>query len=344
VSPFTSWATAATNIQAAVDVAAAGETVWVGSGTYATGSRSCGGWNNRVVVTNAITVRSVNGPAATRIVGTDSTDMTGVYLAPNAWLIGVTVTNFQSWSVNVGGVYGGSLSNCVIAGNLGFTAGGASTSTLYQCTLSGNEGAAGGGGAIYSTLYNCVLEKNASDYAAATLCTLYNCTLVDNTGDAGSVAYSTAYNTILAGNSNGDSGSSDSAVYYCTYWLPTRFMWGEWEPEEGTNPLFVDYTNGNYRLQANSPCINAGTNLAWTAAAADFDGERRVYPTAGRVDIGAFEYKGDGEAVHKSDSVVTAASAFALGTNGQFMIRGGTQLVFVAGTVTNVLDSNIRSP
>ena len=63
-----------------------------------------------------------------------------------------------------------------------------------------------------------------------------------------------------------------------------------------------------------------------------------------RVDIGAFEYKGDGEAVHKSDSVVTVALAFALGTNGRFMIRGGTQLVFVAGTVTNVLDSNIWSP
>jgi hypothetical protein len=62
------------------------------------------------------------------------------------------------------------------------------------------------------------------------------------------------------------------------------------------------------------------------------------------VDIGAFEYRGDAEAVHKSDSVVTAALAFALGTNGQFMIRGGTQLVFVAGMVTNVLDSDVGTP
>ena len=344
VSPFSSWATAATNIQAAVDVAQAGETVWVGSGVYASGSRSCGGWNNRVAVTNSITVRSVSGPAVTKIVGTDGADMTGVYLAPGAWLIGMTVTNFRSWSVDCGGVYGGSLSNCVIAGNLGYTAGGAYTSTLYQCTLAGNEGAAGGGGAIYSTLFNCVLEKNASDYAAATLCTLYNCTLVDNTGDAGSVAYSIVYNSILAGNPNGVQGSSDSAVYFSTYWLPARFMWGEWEAEEGTDPLFVDYTNGNYRVQANSPCIDGGTNLAWTVAASDFDNERRVYPAGGRVDMGAFEYRGDAGAVHKGDSVVMAGLALALGTNGQFMIRGGTQLVFVAGSVTNVLDANIGQP
>ena len=97
-------------------------------------------------------------------------------------------------------------------------------------------------------------------------------------------------------------------------------------------------------LQPNSPCINTGTNLAWTVGAVDFDGERRIYPVGGRVDMGAFEFTGDALALHKGDAVLTAGQALGLGTVGQFMIRGGTQLVFVAGTVTNVLDANVTTP
>ncbi len=342
VSPFTSWATAATNIQAAVDVAQDGETVWVGNGVYATGTRSCGGWTNRVAVTNAVTVRSADGPAVTQIRG--AAGMTGVYLGPGASLVGFTVTNCGSLSVSVGGVYGGTVSNCVLTQNCGYDSGGAGSSRLYQCTVSFNTGAAGAGGAIGSELYNCLLVQNASDYAGAALCTLYNCTLADNGGDAGSLNYCTAYNCILAGNGNGDQGCSDSTVYFSTYWMPARLRYGDWEPEKGVNPLFVDYTNGNYRLKAGSPCIDTGTNGVWTVGAVDLDGQRRVYPAGERVDIGAFEATSDGEAVHKGDSVVTAGEALGLGTVGQFMIRGGTQLVFVAGTVTNVLDADISHP
>ena len=38
------------------------------------------------------------------------------------------------------------------------------------------------------------------------------------------------------------------------------------------------------------------------------------------------------------------ANEFALGAVGRFLIRGGTQLVFVAGTVTNVLDGDVTRP
>jgi hypothetical protein len=339
VSPFTSWATAATNIQSAVDVARAGETVWVGNGVYATGSRvgdpMLPGVLWRLVITNAVTVRSVNGPGSALIRG--AADVGGVYMEGAAWLMGLTVTNGST--SYAGGVWGGSLSNCVLAGNAGELAGGVFEATLHHCTLVGNASAAGSGAARGCTLHNCVLARNVADNAAVMFSALFNCTLVDNTGDAGSLHGSPAYNCILAGNAN-DSGGGVSSI--C--WMPARFREGEWVPEEGVNPLFVDYANGNYRLQANSPCINGGTNGAWTVGAADYDGERRIYPIGGRVDIGAFEYRGDAEAVHKSDSVVTAALAFALGTNGQFMIRGGTQLVFVAGMVTNVLDSDVGTP
>ena len=51
-------------------------------------------------------------------------------------------------------------------------------------------------------------------------------------------------------------------------------------------PLFVDYTNGNLRLQSNSPCINSGNN-AYVVGSTDLDGNPRI--VGGTVDIGAYE-------------------------------------------------------
>src|SRR5579883_1484937 len=64
VPPFTDWSSAATNIQAAVDASAAGDRVWVTNGVYATGGAAGPGGTltNRVVVTKALLLQSVNGP------------------------------------------------------------------------------------------------------------------------------------------------------------------------------------------------------------------------------------------------------------------------------------------
>ena len=71
VWPYGSWANAATTIQAAVSAVATGGTVWVSNGLYSAGATVTPGYAlmNRVCITNAITVQSVNGPAATFIVG-----------------------------------------------------------------------------------------------------------------------------------------------------------------------------------------------------------------------------------------------------------------------------------
>src|SRR5216110_3014830 len=87
--PYTTWATAATNIQAAVDAAVAGDMVAVTNGTYPGG----------VSINKALTVRSVSGPQFTTISGGGPC----VSLASNARLSGFTVTG-GSGSYG-GGVY-----------------------------------------------------------------------------------------------------------------------------------------------------------------------------------------------------------------------------------------------
>lgn len=52
-----------------------------------------------------------------------------------------------------------------------------------------------------------------------------------------------------------------------------------------TNPLFVDVSNNNFLLQANSPAINAGTDVGLTK---DFVGT--AVPQGSAPDIGAYEY------------------------------------------------------
>jgi hypothetical protein len=54
-------------------------------------------------------------------------------------------------------------------------------------------------------------------------------------------------------------------------------------------PLFVDRAGANFRLQSNSPCIDAGNN-SYVVATADLDGRPRI--VGSRVDIGAYEYQG----------------------------------------------------
>jgi hypothetical protein len=52
----------------------------------------------------------------------------------------------------------------------------------------------------------------------------------------------------------------------------------------------IGYVAGNYRLAQSSPCRNTGLNDAsWMTGGVDLDGNPRIYPPGGTVDMGCYE-------------------------------------------------------
>ena len=239
---YTNWLGAATNIQFAIDACSSGDLVLVSNGVYDVSGTVPAGTTltNRVAITNAITLQSVNGPTVTIIKGArDPTTTNGpaavrcVYMTNGATLIGFTLTNGATLATGSdndqygGGVWSPStdtvISNCVLASNsAALYGGGAYGGTLYNCTNINNSAFGSGGGAYGSILSNCMLSGNSATtngggvYAG----TLYNCTLSCNSATTnGGGAYASAlYNCILTSNSAAlyGGGAYSSILYNCT--------------------------------------------------------------------------------------------------------------------------------
>ncbi len=200
-APYTTWNTAATNIQDAISAAAAGELIFVTNGIYASGGKSTDGIiTNRVVVDKGIIVQSVNGPAFTTIQGGGATNgpsaLRCVWLTNTAVLSGFTLTagatrTFSSppnyGTINGGAVWGSSNSatvfNCsLVTNSAGYWGGAAYQVKLLSCQLLGNTAGTYGGAASSCILRQCLVTSNyASSAAGGTdLCSLTNCALIGN--------------------------------------------------------------------------------------------------------------------------------------------------------------------
>lgn len=100
-----------------------------------------------------------------------------------------------------------------------------------------------------------------------------------------------------------------------------------------TNPLFTDYSHGDFHLQSTSPCKDAGNNALMPDF--DFDGVNR--PQGSAVDIGAFESFSEGDIIPPQISAMSIVTSNPLDTNPTY------GWVNISGTVTdNVAVSQVK--
>ncbi len=323
--PFNAWTNAAQDIQTAVNATQNGDTVIVTNGIYYTSAVPYGGMTNRVVITNSITLKSVNGPNFTTIKGqlaiAGLAPVTCVYMATNATLTGFTMKGGQNYGVYCS-TTNCTITNCVITGCSGNGTGaangsaaifagavfnsliisnqstGVAYSTCHNCVI--NFNAAGtsvgctGGGAYSSVLYNCLLTGNtAAQGGGAGGGTMYNCTVTANTGGlggggGGGGCYGGTFdNCIVYGNYSltGTSSNYDLTrgvfTYCCCAPVPSGLS------NISANPQFVSAAIGNCHLLPTSPCLGNGDLEAWQQNAVDLDGNPRVQNFL--VDMGCYE-------------------------------------------------------
>jgi hypothetical protein len=207
----------------------------------------------------------------------------------NNWVIGPNGSG--------GGVYEGTLYDCtVISNTASINGGGTYQSTLYGCQLVDNSSETGGGGGAFGgVLNNCLLTGNTAlgNGGGAAYGNLYNCTVFGNVADNGGGVYQcSAYNSIVIDNltpypamdGTNYAGIPGSNLIYCdTTPMPTN-GWGNIT----NDPAFVDAAAGDYELESDSPCINAGDNY-YVSTTNDLDGNPRI--SGGIVDMGAYEYQ-----------------------------------------------------
>lgn len=146
-SPYTNWADASTNIQAAVNVTLAGEPVGVTNGTYTL--------TNQINILTNITLQSVNGTNFTFINGNFPQTINRCVYMTNGVLDGFTISN--------GFASGGSGGGILIS-----NAGSVLNSVIYRNYCSNDAGTVSGGGGIFlylpnttaSIVSNCAIVSN----------------------------------------------------------------------------------------------------------------------------------------------------------------------------------------
>ena len=110
----------------------------------------------------------------------------GVVASQNAIITNCIITGFS-----YGGVYSGTLYNCLIAGNANGNGGGAIKSTMFNCIISNN--AAGLGGGVFGGILNdCLIVNNTATSEGGGVFSeagypvvLNNCTISNNTAEIG---------------------------------------------------------------------------------------------------------------------------------------------------------------
>jgi hypothetical protein len=291
--PYSAWASAATNLQVAIDAAAWGEFVLATNGSYNSGGRSgSDGLTNRVTVSTAVFASSVNGPDFTVIEGAWDVTTNGqnaircVWLSDGATLNGFTLRNGATHAGTSGlsdtlggGLFASSANaqvlNCVLSNNAaGFGGGGCYFASLANCKLLANECGKFGGGAENSTLRNCLVSGNTAGVqgGGAYSATMLNCTVTRNWAGSygGGVSGGVVENSIVYNNTVFIFPPNWSTANYFN--LPTFAYSCTAPPVSGTGNISSDpQLLDGIHIATTSPCRGAGSPLY--SSGTDIDGE-----------------------------------------------------------------------
>jgi len=212
-----------------------------------------------------------------------------------------------------GGLYGchGTIQGNTIAGNAASDGG-----ALYDCdgiienNLISDNSAVGGGGGLSrcdGMIRNNLIAGNSGRWGGGLNesqgAAIMNNTIVDNGAWHGGGLLNcggTIANCVIWGNTapDGPQYAAQDPTHSCVQ------GWTGDERNTAQDPRFVDpdgpdgdpytYEDNDYRLLADSPCIDAGINEAWMWEAVDLDGNSRIFPARSdrswKVDMGAYEY------------------------------------------------------
>ena len=178
---------------------------------------------------------------------------------------------------------GAEINNCILSNNTAYFGGGYLSDwkgILKNCLITGNNAITNGGGAELLNaggMINCTVTKNTAAPGWADGVYLFK--YPDYEGPGGFISNSIIYynddiNYQIVNNSH-------SIDFTCSYPMPTG-------AGNITNaPLFVNIAADDFKLQANSPCVNQGANGSWMTEAKDLSGLDRILD--GIVDMGAYE-------------------------------------------------------
>lgn len=249
------------SIQERIDLAQAGDTVWVAPGTY----------YENLTLKKGVVVKSTHGPEQTIIDGRNKDSVIKApHLDPTAVLDGFTITNGKAQTFGGGGVFidrgGVTIQNNIIRGN-DATEGGAiwmigsfvESDPVIENNLIIDNHASFDGGAVYANnswalFRNNTVVNNSSSFS-------------DRAGGIHTVGYFSPtagiVNCIIWGNGI-NLGGTAAGTYSCIQSSSSG------TGNISTDPKFVDPANGDYRLQEGSPCIDTGD----PASLRDPDGTR----------------------------------------------------------------------